>query len=145
MITQNLNNRQGFDEISFSITISPSFKLLSIIINQFFEYLELDNKYFLLMRIQFSNGSFKTLHKGIVISKDSKDRYIEYTKNLLSLRSNDYQPEHYSKIIFNFFLIDKDKEQYYIDKWSELLNSPKPIKLEKFGNYLLPLNTNYSS
>ena len=80
VITQNLNNRQGFDEISFSITLSPSFELLSMIINQFFSYLEVDNKYFLLMRIQFSNGSFKTLHKGIVISKNSLEDYIDFVK-----------------------------------------------------------------
>jgi DNA polymerase type B, organellar and viral len=57
------------------------------------------------------------------------------------------------EIIFNFFLIDKDREKYYIDKWSTLplLIKSNTTKLEKFdttlggGSHSLPPNQDYNN
>jgi len=55
------------------------------------------------------------------------------------------------EIVFNFFLIEKDKEKYYIDNWSTLpLVVVSKTKLEKFdvslggGSYSLPPNQDYT-
>jgi len=55
------------------------------------------------------------------------------------------------EVIFNFFLIDKDREKYYEDKWSTLpLLVKSNTKLEKFdtslgGSQLLPPNRDYDN
>ena len=135
-----------------SNTYSINNKLLSDnslknIINLFFSELDSDRKYFILLKFQ-EEGRMVTLHKGIVVSKDVKDKYFDYCLAHLSLKSNDYLDSFFSIIIFDYFIIEKNREKFYIDKWSELKPEPKP-KLEKFGNstitVCLPLNRDYQS
>lgn len=86
------------------------------------------------------------MHKGIVITNISNKEYYNYCLDILSLKSSDYNNKVFEDIIFNFFIIDKSREQYYIDKWSEI-KIAEPVKLEKFSNstvtFFLPLNMNY--
>ena len=65
---------------------------LKRVFSQFFtKFIILSNrKYFLLLRLQYSNGSIKTLHKGLVVSSESLDDYIKYCNDILSLKSNNY-------------------------------------------------------
>ena len=137
-----------------SNTYSINNKLLSDnslknIINLFFSELDSDRKYFVLLRLQFQeDGRMVTLHKGIVLNKNSKDKYFLYCTNHLSLKSNDYLDSIFEMVTFNYFMIDKDREKFYIDKWSELKVEPVP-RLEKFGNstitFFLALNRDYQS
>lgn len=89
-----------------------------------------------------------TLHKGIVILKKVKDKYFIYCTNILSLKSNDYLDSIFEMVTFNYFMIDKDRENFYVDKWSELKVEPVP-RLEKFGNstitFSLPTNIDSQS
>nr|YP_010561574.1 hypothetical protein OSR58_mgp16 [Ganoderma flexipes]UYX56945.1 hypothetical protein [Ganoderma flexipes] len=89
-----------------------------------------------------------TLHRGIVLTKNAKDKYFLFCKNQLSMKSNDYLDSTFEMITFNYFMIDKDREKFYIDKWSELKVEPVP-RLEKFGNstitFYLPINRDYQS
>jgi hypothetical protein len=92
------------------------------IINHFFShFLKRGSKYFLLIRFRYSNGSIKTIHKGLVVSRLLLDAYLKYLRNILSTKSNYYHSEPVVEVIFNFFLIDRDREKYYIDKWSTAL------------------------
>ena len=119
------------------------------IIKLFFKELESDRKYFVLLRLQHYN-SFKivTLHKGLILSKSDLVNYQEYCKNLLSIKSNGYSDAIFSNILFDYFLIKKDQESKYTNKWPEL-NNTKNIQLQEFSNstttYFLPLNNNYST
>ena len=67
--------------------------------------------------------------------------------SILSIKSNDYTETSFDSIIFDFFLIEKDKEKYYADKWSELKNEIPQVKFSKFSNgsitNKLPLNREY--
>jgi hypothetical protein len=92
------------------------------------------------------------MHKGLVISILLLEAYLKYINNVLSLKSNNYLAiDSPVEVIFNFFLIEKDREKYYTDKWSTLpLAHTKPIKLEKFeftlgGSYSLPPNQDYTN
>ena len=42
------------------------------------------------MRIKYSSGNVASLHKGIIIDKKSINKYLEYCKSILSIKSNDY-------------------------------------------------------
>ena len=132
--------KQIFSDIGFIYIITHFF-------NNFLN--QNDRKYFLLLRLKYDDGSFKTLHKGVVLNLDSLNDYIKYCHNNLSIKSNDYTTEMVGEIFFNYFIIDKEREKYYIYRWSELLPSSlnKPIKLEKFSNGIittkLALNRDY--
>nr|YP_009652976.1 hypothetical protein [Taiwanofungus camphoratus]QCG70014.1 hypothetical protein [Taiwanofungus camphoratus]UKQ56117.1 hypothetical protein [Taiwanofungus camphoratus]WRO45215.1 hypothetical protein [Taiwanofungus sp. YW-2023a] len=97
------------------------------------------------MRLEFIDGSIKTLHKGLVLNYDSLSEYTNYCKTLISYKGEDYTDLIIKNIEFNYFLIDKEHEQYYITKWSELLAEPKPINLDNFGIHKLPCSTDYGS
>ena len=79
-------------------------------------------------------------------------RYVKLIKNILDSKSNDYDlhnsPIPITYILFNFFIIPKNKDKIYNKKWDDLIiDKYTPIKLEKFNvnetNYYLPLNRNY--
>ena len=147
----------GFSEVVFSIERNIfSNGLLSKVISEFFaEFIKNDadgnpRKYFLLLKIQFSNGTLFTLHKGLVVSKSSEISYINYCNKSLSRKSNDYSEDLVISVNFNFFLIEKSREKYYIDKWQELSNidkGPQQIRLLKFSNssvaHKMPANRDY--
>ena len=61
---------------------------------------------------------------------------------MFNFRSEDYIKNHVDNIIFKYFEIPKDIEDRYLEKWDEIKPS-LPIKLEKFGQYKLPLNIDY--
>lgn len=129
---------------SFESLIIDSDKF-NLIINTFFSKLLNNRKYFLLLRVEFTDNKIASLHKGIVVSKSLNKKYFNYINDILSLKSNDYTSVTVDKIFFDFFLIDKEKEQYYTNKWSEL--KPLKPKLQKFSNStitnFIPLNRNY--
>ena len=148
MKTSFITSVNGFN--SFNINLNS--KLLSNdalleALKLFFNTLRSDRKYFILLRLQYQDtGSFASLHKGLVITQSQLNEYFNYCLNTLSIKSNDYTDKPISNLIFDYFLIEEDKEKYYTSKWSEL-KTTIPIKLEKFTNSTisvhLPLNRNY--
>lgn len=148
MLLQKIINLNGFSSHIYSISskLLENQSLLNII-SLFFKDLIPNRKYFILLRLKFKETqSIVTLHKGLIIHKDQKDKYFEYCKDILSIKSNDYIDSYFDEIIFDYFIIDSDKEKYYIDKWSEI-KSERIVKLEKFTNstisLFLPLNRDY--
>jgi len=156
LLTSSNIKKQGFSEAVYSLPPSRSIGLVATtlkeIINHFFtHFIKRGSKYFLLVRFRYSNGSIKTIHKGIVVSRLLLEAYLKYIRNTLSTKSNYYHSEPIVEITFNFFLIEKDREKYYIDKWSTLkLVAVSNTKLEKFehslgGSQLLPTNQDYDN
>ena len=91
MLKKRIISETGFSTNIYSINNKLlSDDSLKNIINLFFSELDSDRKYFVLLRLQFQeDGRMVTLHKGIVVSKDVKDKYFLYCTNHLSLKSND--------------------------------------------------------
>ena len=148
MKTTSTISLNGFN--SFNINLNSmllSNEVLLEALKLFFTTLRSNRKYFILLRLQYEDtGSYASLHKGLVINKSQLDTYFNYCLNTLSIKSNDYTNKPISNLIFDYFLIEEDKEKYYTSKWLEL-KVVKPIKLEKFTNSTisvhLPLNRNY--
>lgn len=124
--------------------------ILKNTISRFFkEYItDINRKYFILLKVKYINGSTYSLHTGVIITKNSLTSYLDYVSFQLSLKSEDYKnEEEYNYIIFDYFEIPKDKENYFKEsRWDEL----KFIKIRKlktflFDKYLLPINMNYLS
>lgn len=146
-------NKSDFNEFVIELESSEFLSLsetssFSFIIKAFFkDVINIsDRKFFILLRLHYDDGSIRTLHKGLVVSKTALNDYITLCKNLISIKSNDYTSRAIMKVTFNYFIIDLGREQYYIDKWSELdVQNTKPISLTPFGKYKLPSNNNYSS
>lgn len=69
------------------------------------------------MRLEFEDGRFKSLHKGLVLSHQSLNEYIHYCKNMISFKGEDYTDLIVKNIILDYFIIDKSREQYYEMKW----------------------------
>lgn len=147
-------NKSGFNEFIGDIDTPEILSFtpdsgLSLIIKAFFNRIIStagDRKFFILLRLHYDDDSIRTLHKGLIVKHASLNEYITLCKNLISIKSNDYTARAITKVTFNYFMIDLDREQYYIDKWTELdMQNTKPISLTPFGKYKLPSNNNYSS
>ena len=98
--------------------------------------------------MQYENGSQYTLHKGLVLTKSSELSYLNYCNKIL--KSYNYYEDIVTQITFNYFLIEKSREEYYIDKWSELkMNGPQAIRLVEFSKggilHKMPANRNYKT
>ena len=98
--------------------------------------------------MQYENGSQYTLHKGLVLTKSSELSYLNYCNKIL--KSYNYYEDIVTQITFNYFLIEKSREEYYIDKWSELkMNGSQAIRLVEFSKggilHKMPANRNYKT
>ena len=92
------NTNQRFSDATYSLPPSRLIGLVNTtireIINHFFShFIKRGSKYFLLIRFRSTNGSIKTIHKGIVISSLLLEAYLKYINNVLSLKSNYYHSE----------------------------------------------------
>ena len=138
----------GFISISYPLNsrLLDNNSLLNAI-TKFFKGLKKDETYFLLLRLK-SDNSIVTLHKGVVLNKTNLKAYFHHCTDTLAFKSNDYTDTVYNSIIFDYFIIDKDRVKNYTSKWQEIVNS-EPIKLAKFSinkiTLHLPLNRNYAS
>ena len=152
MLKPKINiRREGFSSVIFNMADGVNFidfNTFRNIASSFFKTLKSDKKYFLLLRVKYASDNIVTLHKGILITKKSKIKYIDYIKNILSIKSNDYSELAISEIIFDYFIIDKNREKYYSTKWSEI-REDAVVKLGKFTNstitHFIPLNQSYMS
>ena len=91
--------------------------ILNKIVETFFSSLKDGEKYFLLLRLEYSSGRIVTLHKGLIISNNEAKEYLQFINNTLSIKSNDYTDNVVSLLTFNYFLIDKKKLGTYQEKW----------------------------
>lgn len=141
-------SNSNFSIVTYNFKSFISDSSMMSIISAFFKQFINEGKYFLLLKLNYVNSSYKTMHKGVVISSDSLDAYQAYCLNILSLKSNHYHSEMILEIEFNFFRIDPFREQYYIDKWTEV-KPVESIKLKPFSNSIIttrvPYNRDYSS
>ena len=124
MLKPKINiRREGFSSVIFNMADGVNFidfNTFRNIASSFFKTLKSDKKYFLLLRVKYASDNIVTLHKGILITKKSKIKYIDYIKNILSIKSNDYSELAISEIIFDYFIIDKNREKYYSTPLAEL-------------------------
>ena len=143
---------QGFSKITFAVgnTIFEN-DFLSLAINELFKFLYASTissrKFFLIVRLQFENGSFKTLGKGVIVDNTQLSQYILYISNLISMRGNEYKESVIDNLIFDYFLIDKDREKYYTKNWVTLKEENTKyalFELDKVNHYL-PSNRDYLS
>ena len=99
--------------------------------------------------MKYLDNSVYSLHKGVVITKKSLLQYLDYVKFQLSNKSEDYKNEaDYTHIIFDYFVISKDKEAHFNESnWKELSSlSIKPkLKTFIFEKANLPVNMDYNS
>ena len=102
------------------------------------------SKYFVLLKIMIDEFQFKTLHKGKIITIESKEAYKEFVSEMLSFKGSDYQDLQPAAIIFDYFELPLDWKSKN-DDWTEISPIKKSvIKLEKFGKFNLPIDRNYN-
>ena len=134
---------------AFNDKLLLSANTLNHIIQSFFSGLKSGEKYFILLRIEYTSGRIVTLHRGLILGNTESREYLQYIHNILSIKSNDYTDELVSLLTFNYFLIEKKRLPAYTEKWTELLKDFDKVTLEKFGNstisVFLPLNRDYKS
>jgi hypothetical protein len=153
LTSKHIKPTQGFSDATYSVSTNKTLGLTNntfkeIIKHYFNRFIKPNSKYFLLVRFKYASGSIETLHKGIVVSIILLDAYLKYCENVLSIKSNNYTDEPVIEVVFNFFLINRDREKYYIDRWFEM-KEIVPAKLEKFdislgSHYFLPPNQDYT-
>ena len=131
MLKPKINiRREGFSSVIFNIKFNfIEFNTFRNITSTFFKSLKSDKKYFLLLRVKYQDGNIVSLHKGIIVTKKSKIKYLDYIKNILSIKSNDYTELVISEIIFDYFIIDKNREKYYSTPLAELGGGQKLEKM----------------
>ena len=99
------------------------------------------SKYFVLLKIMIDEFQFKTLHKGKIITIESKEAYKEFVLEMLSFKGSDYQDLQPAALIFDYFKLPEDRKAVN-DEWTEI-RPPAPqgdktskVKLDKFGKFL---------
>lgn len=99
------------------------------------------SKYFVLLKIMIDEFQFKTLHKGKIITIESKEAYKEFVLEMLSFKGSDYQDLQPAALIFDYFKLPEDWKAVN-DEWTEI-RPPAPqgdktskVKLDKFGKFL---------
>ena len=94
MLKPKINiRREGFSSVIFNMADGVNFidfNTFRNIASTFFKTLKSDKKYFLLLRVKYQVGNIVSLHKGIVVTKKSKFKYIDYIKNILSNNNEVY-------------------------------------------------------
>ena len=140
-----------FSGETYPIANASPEKLTDVVIKFFNEELKAYDKYFLLLKVKFTapEGSWRTLHHGVVCSKINLDNYLEFIKSQLSISREEYSDEKlYEQIAFHYFRIPKNKQDKFPDtKWTHIARSPTPEKLiissDLFTKYNIPIDTNY--
>ena len=82
------NSVNGFSSFNLSLNSILEDLILRESINLFFNSLEDNKKYFILLRLQYlENKQFITLHNGLIVKKDQSSQYFQYCKDILSIKS----------------------------------------------------------
>jgi hypothetical protein len=105
-----------------------------------------NNKFFILLKVKYKDGSILTYHKGVIVNKNSLADYLEFLNHILEFKSDNYKEEDdYNEIIFNYLPIPHEREhQFNESKWIDLTKKEiVKLKLSNFNNYKLPQNNNY--
>lgn len=152
-----MTTRRGFSEMVFDISSYsiPTIGLILYVVTEFYDFLislKKGNKFVVLTRLEFADGSVITLHKSVKILLDPQFVTLlwHYLLDILSLKNNDYDLDDraISKIVFNFFWIPNHKVSIADDKWTDLnksfAKSPEVINFQvgRFaGIFLFPTTT----
>lgn len=144
-----VNNSQFMNK-NYFVNDFSNINILKDAITRFFnEELTINNRYFVILKIQFTDGQWLSFHKGIVLSKTYLDDYLNYVMNELELKYESYSDENEYKIIsFNYFTIPKNRwNSFKDDKWIHFVRKPKSIKLRSspFNKYNLPVDNSYNN
>lgn len=114
-----------------------------------------DQKVFLISKYQYSDGSYRSLHKGylININQSNLDRLNEHISNILDSKSNDYDISRSSvpitNLVCDFFILPKGKDSQLLtlETATDYLSKFSKTKLDKFtvkeSSFFLPLDMNY--
>lgn len=74
--------------------------------------------------------------------------YIQFCKDKINFKGNDYLTQYADEIIFNYFIIPESKEGHFADNWGEL-KTASPNVLSRFDSLpeslQLPLNRDYKN
>lgn len=142
--------KDNFSIVSFEVhSKALENNLINKTVNQLFDILydkvEKDRKYLIVVKLQYENGTYKTLGTGKSVSCSNLTSYVNSLNSLLALKGGDYVNLVVKNLIFNYFLIDKDREIHYTKPWSIILNNSNKyelFELDKVQHYL-PVNRNY--
>jgi hypothetical protein len=140
----------GFSRITFELNyriLENDFLTNAIteLFNILYANTDSSRKFFIVIKLELESGTYKTLGKGRVIDGSQLSLYTEYILGLISMRGNDYTDSKVNKLIFNYFIIEKDREQYYSKNWSGLNGNDNKyvlFELDKINHYL-PNNRDY--
>lgn len=149
-------NRQGFHiksgqkDLQLKIYSVPQYGSLQNIITTFFnEELDINQRYFLLLKVQLGELGWRTFHHGIITSRSYFSNYINFVQSQLDITSEEYKNEDdYVKVAFHYFIIPKDRwNQFPMEKWMHIARKPSlVIKIDDFhSKYNIPINKDYSS
>ena len=149
IINKQFHKKSGLKDLIIKYYDINKYKSLENIITTFFnEELGVNQRYFLLLKVQLVFG-WRTLHHGVITSRSYSNNYLQFVKSQLNLLSEEYNnEENYIKVAFHYFIIPKDRwNQFPEGKWMHISRKPSQnIKIDDFHNkYNIPLNILYSS
>lgn len=152
-------SKRGFSEITFKLSdFLPAHNVIIKIVSILADYLKSLNKgdkYVIIARFIYADGSIRTLHKTqrVTLNSNFIQLYFSFLTNVLSLKSNDYNIDNneVTHVTFNFFYLNPNLAfKVNGDRWQDLnatfASSPDVAQFSIDKNAIsLPLNMDYSS
>jgi len=134
-------NKTGFSKTWFNLNKKNIFssKLLEKAINRLFKKLRKGRSYFLIGKIKFIDNSIKSIHKGIVITKNQNNDYLAFYNYNLDNKDEEYDDNLFKSLIFEFYFIEKSRLESFVLQWPSM-NSELPTKSLKIINHC-PMNS----
>ena len=145
---QEFHKKSGLKDLILKVYDFGENGSLNSIITKFYnEELNLNNRYFLLLKVRLGTYGWRTFHHGIITSKSYLDNYIEYINSQLNIAIEEYKDDElYEKVAFHYFVIPKSRwSQFPEGKWTHVARKPsQTIKIADFhSKYNIPLNNKY--
>jgi hypothetical protein len=132
--TKGFHNKSNLKDLRLKMYEFKDYQLLNQIITTFFhDELDINNRYFLLLKVRMGEYGWRTFHHGIVTSSSYFDNYIEFIQSQLAISIEQYNDEKfYEKVCFHYFMIPKNRwNQFPVGKWGCSISQENQIKLLK--------------
>src|ERR1700733_4062835 len=135
-------NKKGFNRVYFNLTARRKFSylLLEKIILKLFKKFRKGSSFNLIAKFKFTDNSYRTLHKGIVIQRQMNEDYLIFLKNRIEDKGGSYNEDSIKQIIFEYNFIPKKDLSNFPLSWPELAsdiideNINKYIPKDESGN-----------
>src|ERR1700733_5033314 len=127
-------NKIGFSKIFFNLNKRKvySLNLMEQIVIKIFKRFRKNRSFYLLAKFIFIDNSVKTLHKGIVVTKEQNLDYFTFLKLRLEQKDKTYDETLIKNIVFEYYFVPKSNLSNYSLSWPQEITEMNEVLVKKY-------------